>query len=35
MATGLGSAGVYITVRRGEELMKNDPSLREKIVARR
>jgi putative transposase len=32
MATGLGSAGVSIAVRRGEELMKKDPALRERIV---
>ncbi len=31
-ATGLGSAGVSIAVRRGEELMKRDPSMREMIV---
>lgn len=31
-ATGLGSAGVSIAVRRGAELMKKDPSLRERIA---
>jgi hypothetical protein len=30
--TGLGSAGVSIAVRRGEELMKRDPSMRERVV---
>ena len=35
MATGLGSAGVSIAIRRGEELMKKDPSVRETIVVRR
>jgi len=30
--TGLGSAGVSIAVRRGEELIKNDPLLRERIL---
>jgi len=30
--TGLGSAGVSVAVRRGEELMKKDPSMRAKIV---
>lgn len=30
-ATGLGSAGVCIAVRRGEELIKNDPSIRERV----
>lgn len=33
--TGLGSAGVSIAVRRGEELMKKDPLLRERIVQRK
>jgi hypothetical protein len=33
MVTGLGSAGVSIAVRRGEELMKKDPEMRERIVA--
>jgi len=32
-ATGLGSAGVCIAVRRGEELIKNDPSIKEKVGA--
>ncbi len=32
-ATGLGSAGVSIAVRRGEELIINDPSIKEKIGA--
>lgn len=31
-ATGLGSAGVSIAVRRGAELMKKNPSLRERIA---
>lgn len=35
MATGLGSAGVSIAVRRGEELMNEDPSLRKRIAAAR
>jgi len=34
-ATGLGSAGVSIAVRRGEELMKREPSIRERIVGHR
>lgn len=29
---GLGSAGVSIAIRRGEELLKNDPTIRERIV---
>jgi len=32
-ATGLGSAGVSIAVRRGEELMKKDPSIQKRIEA--
>ena len=32
MTTGLGSAGVSIAVRRGEELIKIDPSIRERVV---
>lgn len=32
--TGLGSAGVSIAVQRGEELMKRDLALRERIVRR-
>lgn len=31
-ATGLGSSGVSIAIRRGEKLMKKDPSIRERIV---
>lgn len=34
MVTGLGSAGVSIAVQRGEELMKRNPALRERIVRR-
>jgi putative transposase len=30
--TGLGSSGVSIAVRRGEEVMRNNPSLRKMIV---
>jgi REP element-mobilizing transposase RayT len=32
-ATGLGSAGVSIAVRRGEELIRKDPSILEKVGA--
>jgi REP element-mobilizing transposase RayT len=32
-ASGLGSAGVCIAIRRGEELLESDPTLRERIVA--
>lgn len=32
MATGLGSAGVSIAVRRGEEVMRNEPAIRERMV---
>lgn len=31
MTAGLGSAGVSIAVRRGEELIKNDPLMRERL----
>jgi REP-associated tyrosine transposase len=31
-AAGLGSAGVSIAIRRGEELLRNEPALRAKIV---
>lgn len=34
-ASGLGSAGVCIAIRRGEELIENEPVLRERIVAAR
>ncbi|MEA5115266.1 MAG: transposase [Geobacteraceae bacterium] len=34
-AAGLGSAGVCIAARRGEELIKNDPSIKEKVGANR
>lgn len=33
MKTGLGPVGISIAVRRGEELMKNDPTMREKVTA--
>lgn len=32
MVTGLGSAGVSAAVRRGEELMKKAPTIRERII---
>lgn len=35
MASGLGSAGVCIAIRRGEELMHRDPTLREKVLGAR
>lgn len=35
MVAGLGSAGVCIAVRRGEELINGEPALRERIVGAR